>query len=442
MLFRHLICASAFFLASCDGFFAPAAVAQEANSASARGYITAVHLPAGFDVNSEHVVLQPDVSKDNPLRDAVRVGAYVDVIGANNRSTKTVTADSVLFRDDWDKKLSGFGVIDKILTMGQEPVFRADGYKIRVISITEVSFKGDLKNLADVGTGIWLKYEGKRDKSGVLIASKAEFVSAKLSQDEVTFAQKQNDIPSQGALLDADGNLQNARAKVRLSDAGGYCGWHRVPADQSLQEKVRRLGMSVIPGYQKQLKDDDPSKIQFRFYVVDEKQIRSELVCKEGLILVPTQVVERLRNDDQMAALLADGVAFSLQLQEVRVTTNKSLLISAEVADDVFLIVDPLDFLIVNTAVAPLAMRPIAVKMQEQRGRIALALVADAGYDPYQAPEVWRLLAPKSLPKNLNSLKYPDRSGYQLGILNLQYNAAAPAVGASSAVPASAAQNQ
>jgi hypothetical protein len=209
-----------------------------------------------------------------------------------------------------------------------------------------------------------------------------------------------------------------------------------------LQEKVRRLGMSVIPGYQKQLKDDDPSKIQFRFYVVDEKQIRSELVCKEGLILVPTQVVERLRNDDQMAALLADGVAFSLQLQEVRVTTNKSLLISAEVADDVFLIVDPLDFLIVNTAVAPLAMRPIAVKMQEQRGRIALALVADAGYDPYQAPEVWRLLAPKSLPKNLNSLKYPDRSGYQLGILNLQYNAAAPAVGASSAVPASAAQNQ
>jgi hypothetical protein len=60
--------------------------------------------------------------------------------------------------------------------------------------------------------------------------------------------------------------------------------------------------------------------------------------------------------------------------------------------------------------------------MEEQRGRVALSLMEDAGYDPWQAPEAWRLLEPKKLPADLNSLKYPNRSGYQLGILNLQYS--------------------
>ena len=59
--------------------------------------------------------------------------------------------------------------------------------------------------------------------------------------------------------------------------------------------------------------------------------------------------------------------------------------------------------------------------MREQRGRVALSLVAVGGFDPWQAPEAWRLLSPKHLPSDTNSLKYSDLSGYQLGILNLQY---------------------
>jgi hypothetical protein len=70
---------------------------------------------------------------------------------------------------------------------------------------------------------------------------------------------------------------------------------------------------------------------------------------------------------------------------------------------------------------------------EEQRGRVALALMADAGYDPWQAPEAWRLLWPKSLPKDLGALKYPNRSGYQFSILSLQYNGGKAARGAEAA---------
>jgi hypothetical protein len=90
-----------------------------------------------------------------------------------------------------------------------------------------------------------------------------------------------------------------------MSDAGGICGWHRFPANIALQARVSRVGLSLVPAYQKQLADDSPSKIYFRFYAVDEASIRSDLSCNAGLILVPKQVVERLQNDDQLAALLA-----------------------------------------------------------------------------------------------------------------------------------------
>ena len=57
--------------------------------------------------------------------------------------------------------------------------------------------------------------------------------------------------------------------------------------------------------------------------------------------------------------------------------------------------------------------------MQEQRGRMAVVFMADAGFDPWQAPETWRRLAPAQLPQNLSKVKYPARSIYQFEILRL-----------------------
>jgi hypothetical protein len=47
-------------------------------------------------------------------------------------------------------------------------------------------------------------------------------------------------------------------------------------------------------------------------------------------------------------------------------------------------------------------------RMENARGRMELALMADAGYDPHQAPEAWRRLSPGSLPKDLTKLKNPS----------------------------------
>ena len=72
----------------------------------------------------------------------------------------------------------------------------------------------------------------------------------------------------------------------------------------------------------------------------------------------------------------------------------------------------------------------------EQRWRVALQLMADAGYHPWQAPEAWRLAAPGKLPADTSTLKYPDHSGYQFAILNLMYKKFAPNNAAVSGSPA------
>jgi hypothetical protein len=427
---------AALFALGAGGCF-QAAGAQEPSSFTRSGYITAVRPPNGFDVNGEQVETGPDtvfkLMDDKPgigegqLRDAVRVGAYVRVLAKIDAGSKTVTAVSVLFRDDWDKKLSGFGVIDKVIVTGAEPVFQADGYRIRIAQGTELSFGDGLKTLADVGTNTWVRYKGKRDADGVLVAVQAKFVTSKTNRLKTVFPSatstpKQEVVPSQGALIDADGKLVSSHTKVRLSQAGGWCGWHKVPADQALQERVQRVGTSVVPEYQKQLPADDPSKIPFRFYVVNEANIRSDLSCNAGLILIPSQVMKRLGNDDQLAALLADGVAGNLQWQSAALILEYREFVGAELAAAVAVSMVPGAFIGIDVGGAVVS-HEMNVKWEEQRGRIALALLADAGYDARQAPEVWRLLAEKNLPKNLDSLKYPNRSWYQLGILNLQYSA-------------------
>jgi len=321
----------------------------------------------------------------------------------------------VLIAGDWNKQIEGFGVIDRIILAGSEPIFQADGYRIRIASTTVTKFASGLKTLADVSTNTWLRYEGRRGPGGVLLASQVTFMRARQFK---VMPPEPDPLPTQPSLIDSRGKLVSTHTKVRLSDAG-WCGWHKVVMDQAMQERVRRVGMRVIPEYQKQLPDDSPSKIHFRIYVVDDPVFREDLECVEGLILVPRQVVERLANDDQLAAIMANGVAYSIEAQSATLRTDILGLQGAELAGDVA--GDFVPGVNVGVFVGGLVVNhEIEKRMREQAGRIALTLMADAGFDPRQAPEAWRVLAPKKLPKDRTSLKYPSRAGYQLGILRLE----------------------
>ena len=125
-------------------------------------------------------------------------------------------------------------------------------------------------------------------------------------------------------------------------------------------------------------------------------------------------MVERLANEDQLAAVMSNAMAFSLMMQGTKI--RNGLEKTAVVAEDVAILADPTAGLLAYW----LLTHPEEKRLREEAGRIALELMANAGYDPRQAPEAWRLLAPKKMPKDPSVLKYPSRAGYQLGFLKLE----------------------
>ena len=415
------------------------AAAQEDSGTKKSGYVTEVHGPHLFALNgllveTDNVTTYKSMDKKSgetaeQLQQAVQVGTYLEAEGSKDPVSHRLRASLVLVREDWEKELTGAGVIEKVMDVGAEPVFQADGYKIRITSATELSLSNKMKSISEAGPGFWIWYKGTRDAKGVLVAERARIIPAKygwlvaVNSAQGEKAPRQLDVPRQGAVLDLTGSLVNPNTKLDERDAGGSCGWYKVPPDAALQDRVQNVGVRVVPAYLMKLEDNDKAKIHFRFYVVEEEKVRSELTCIPGLILVPRKVMERLQNDDQLAALLADGVAWNLQRLMSGAMQNEN---NAALATSMAFAAAPLAVKGGIMAGGLLAGYKLDKPLEEERGRIALELMADGGYDPWQAPEAWRLLSDKAK-KGSQPLVYPDRSGYQLGILNLQYAETRPA---------------
>ena len=445
------------------------AQAQQEPEFAVEGYITAVQSPTRFEVYGIQVESSPNtnwritgkdaaMSYGQPLRSLAHVGVYVRVAGPTNRHTHIVAAEEISLRDDWDRKLSGIGVIDKVFVGGPQPAFRADGYRIQITSATEVVFSGGLTTLNELAPNTWLNFEGKLDKSGVLMATKIDFLPNKATHfkaingieiKNITVSSapdatpgasssegSENEQPGDNATKEADAKPANqnvAPAKQEKKHYSAISSTHLNEVDnKALQARIQRIGMAVVPAYQKALSTDNPSKIQFLFAAVDNRKYRSEICSADGLIALPQTVVERLKTDDQLAAVLADGIAYNIQRQAARVVSVNRMFLAAGIAGDIAGAFVP-GVGIAELAVGAGTKHKFNVEIDEERGRIALALMDDAGYDLRQAPEAWRLLAPKHLPAKLNELKYPNHSGYQLSVLNLQYRKAAPDDAASTA---------
>jgi len=402
-----------------------------------RAEVTAVEPPDAFDVPGYHVVMTETTqmvsfykfTKDaGELRKAIGAGTVVDVRGTEDASGHTVTAEQVVVHDDADgsdRKMSGFGVIDRMLSSGPDPVFRADGYVLRVNAGTHVEFSGALSALSQVNTSIWIQYKGFRNDSGEIALTWVNFIKPRLKapKRDAHVTPTQMTVFPPGSIIDFDGSFRtdgNDRNKHKIVDKGGPCGWYPVSNDMALQQRVQRIGFKVIPQYQRELPNDDPAKVLFRFYAVEEEDIHSDLGCEnDGLVLVAVDAVKRLQNDDQLAALLADGVAAKLLAHRARLIQESDWVeIGSAVA---------LGGWVAGTIVA----HEIQRKLVEQRGRMALGYLDDAGYDPWQSPEAWRLLAPSQLPKKLSKLKYPSRSKRELEILELEYKRPAGTAAAS-----------
>ena len=317
------------------------------------------------------------------------------------------------------REISGSAVIDASpvpeATGAQAPelLVRADGYRIRISGKTTVKWDPPLQSLADVKAGNWIRYKGNQDSAGVLVAASVKIGPNVIGNKEEALRAKKEYDPS---AVPAEARQNFLKDGFAGGCRGSYlmgCDPKRFPPfnDAAMQARIDKIGNSLVTAYQRTLPDSDPAKIGFRFQLIDTKLFRDALTMPSGIILVPHQVVERIENDSQLAAVLADAIARALERQQYREQGKQKAAMAS----------------MLGGAFVPYTGGGIALEgahaeggiltyEQQQSGRVSLTLLHDAGYDIDQAPLAWWLLDPGK-PEPLSEIEIPDRAAYLYRIL-------------------------
>jgi hypothetical protein len=309
-------------------------------------------------------------------------------------------------------EVSGSAVIDAPpVEQAAGLTVRADGYRIHIAGETKSDFTPPLKSLADVKAGDWIKYKGKLTASAVVEAASVEIGPNTIGVNEEKLREKSEYDPTAAPTGAKQNHLKNA---LTMSyDPKEYPPFK----NDAMQARVEEIGNSLVPDYQRALPGSDPAKIHFRFQVVDNKHFCGLLACEAyampgGIIQVPHQIVERMQNDSQLAAALADAIACILERQVYR---NEGKIRTAYLSGTAMAFVPLVN---AGSGVAFNTAEQIQMHEMQQRDRVSLWLMRVAGYDIDQAPVAWWVLArdPKdSTP--LGTTEIPDRAAYIYKIL-------------------------
>lgn len=405
-----------------------------------RGYITALTSPNAFEIEEYKVrrdaAIRVELDHPSPnlafTPDDLRVGTYVELRGQYNDETRELIATKIKVDLRQFRSLEETTVLDSkpsiVQTDGNkwQGTIIADGRRLRLEPSTQVLFRlnkgeardaeaaaknkkapkppaeqdddsdgnditvaeqsvgaGPLTSVADIGPGIFMTYKGQEQIDGTVLTSQVVFVRNERTSGE-------NDLWKNFTIKETPAiGAKPAELKVGGSK-------YKVLPNAEVQAYVERIGQSVVPAYQKELSAHDPNKIPFRFTVVMEKGFNA-IAYPNGVVVVHDEVFQVLENEAQLAAVLAHEIAHATQEHTYRQREhNKSgrralqtVSVIAAIAGD-FTLSDSADSLLATMAYG------YGRTLENQADRLGLQYMTAAGYDPREAPKVWKLLSKRS----------------------------------------------
>jgi hypothetical protein len=303
------------------------------------GYVTRAASPTDFDVNGFGVICTPKTKffsggllAHAPFNwtETPYLGMTVAVFGKANPKKRTVAAEQVILLNiAGQAKVKGFGLIDRVWTSAAGTpgsiLVRVDGYAVLIDAKTASTFTPPLSSAADIMTNTWLAFSGERRRDGVVAAETAAFTNNQISKGEAKFRGRSEYDPAAVDPNSKQNLLREAFLGFDPKKAAPYI-------NPSMQERVDRIGTSLVPVYQRELDNSDPTKVNIRFQLIDERHFNDALSLPSGIILVPYQVVERMEDDSQLAAVLADNIATAIDKQRLRALPGDYAIVATELA--------------------------------------------------------------------------------------------------------------
>lgn len=141
---------------------------------------------------------------------------------------------------------------------------------------------------------------------------------------------------------------------------------YEIIAHADIQRYIADLGWRLVPAFQRDLVENDPAKIPFKFFVVKHGDMGAAAL-PNGVVLVFSESFDVLHNESQLASVLAHEIAHVVQKHMWKLSRMPESSIKTGYRRS----------------------------FENQADRQALSLMLAAGYDPREAAATWRLMAKK-----------------------------------------------
>jgi Zn-dependent protease with chaperone function len=417
-----------------------------------RGYVTAVTSPTQFEIEdyriSHDAQFALDFENSSPdiqfkIQD-IRVGVELEIRGTLDDESGELKAKSISVDIEQFKPQKQTAILSQppagIEQVGQgwSGVFLVDGQRIQVTPATQVVFQltrrekqlskknkeaeeeglfEPLRSLADITTGMAMTYEGRRNQDGNIVASRVEFARNDLESGE----KKMWD--SLKVSTKSFNAAQSLAGELRIHGVGKF----KTLPDQQVQDYVDRIGQSLVPQYQRNLSAGDAAKIPFQFYVIQEK-VPNAFALPNGVVVIHSGMFDVVENEAQFAAVVGHEIAHSVQehswrQQQYQKGKRTALAIGAAIAAAYGqnALRDAL------TLVQAAVQNGYARRLENQSDRLGLEYMVNAGYDPREAPRVWKEMTNKmgDSPTNFfwsNHDNHATRRSYLMNELKNNYS--------------------
>jgi len=395
-----------------------------------KGYVTQITSPTVIDVNGTHIRIDGNTQFFTKTKSLTRIAAadlkpyYIgqplQVYGHSHKQENAMLATQINLVQRKPSEVEGYGVVDAVLdspTPG-ESMLHADGYILRIPAACELTFKPPLTSSADLHTNVWITFRGSQSWDGTVTVSKLSVRENIIGGSEERQREKTEHDP---ATVDP-----NAKQSATSQYFAGIDPRQIPPSkDAVMQARIEAIGNKLIPNYQSELLDSDPTKINFRFQLIDEPKWFGVFAWPNGIILIPHAAVDSLQNDSQIAAVLAFDIATVLEKQSQHLLPMNHKLLpfqAGALATE----------LLVPVVGAPIGLAALATLQgntgdvvrhaTEKSSRVSLGLMYDAGFDLYQAPRAWWLLSDFK-GKGLDKIPLPFTSEYLYKFLGETWHA-------------------
>src|SRR5512133_332170 len=256
-----------------------------------------------------------------PLRpELLTEGAEIEAKGVLDAGSNTLHARTVTFIS----KL-GYVAVFGGTTLIQRPpqlVKGADGWsgkihadarELVIDSKTELKFlpESKVQSPEQIGTNVFMAYVGKLMFDGTVHVERAAFWNNDVDSDELRF--RLRDEPAIGT---------NEKGISVLT----VHGMKPMPlvSSELTQQRVREVALRLVPEFQRSMPATDPSRLNWRFYVVHDKR-KVVLGALNGTVLISDTVLKSLQNEAQLASVLSATMEQIVEEQEDQAKGRKHM---------------------------------------------------------------------------------------------------------------------